>query len=74
MINEVLAGLETNNHATAVELAALPEQIRGYGHLRHRYAEHAEQRQVALMAAFRRKENLATVAGKARKTIAVIPG
>ncbi|HET6719981.1 MAG TPA: indolepyruvate ferredoxin oxidoreductase family protein, partial [Rhodocyclaceae bacterium] len=74
LVDELIGGLVTGNHATAVELAALPESIRGYGHLRHRYAEHAEQRQVTLQAAFRRKENLASEPGKVRKTIAILAG
>jgi indolepyruvate ferredoxin oxidoreductase len=33
-IETLLAGLDAGNHATAVELAALPEQIRGFGHVK----------------------------------------
>ena len=31
-VNEILAALELSNHETAVELASLPEQVRGFGH------------------------------------------
>jgi indolepyruvate ferredoxin oxidoreductase len=34
MIEGLLAGLNAENHATAVELANLPEQIRGFGHIK----------------------------------------
>jgi indolepyruvate ferredoxin oxidoreductase len=34
MIEALLGKLDTSTHATAVELAALPEQIRGYGHIK----------------------------------------
>jgi len=37
----------------AVELAALPEAIRGYGHIRRRHAEHASEREAELMAQLR---------------------
>ena len=34
MIEALLARLDAGNHALAVELAALPEQIRGFGHVK----------------------------------------
>ncbi|NHZ77941.1 indolepyruvate ferredoxin oxidoreductase family protein [Massilia sp. CCM 8695] len=36
MIEGLVAGLNADNHATAVELANLPEQIRGYGHVKEK--------------------------------------
>jgi indolepyruvate ferredoxin oxidoreductase len=36
-IEELLAGLNATNHALAVEIARLPEQIRGYGHVKARH-------------------------------------
>jgi len=36
-IEELLAGLNATNHAAAVEIARLPEQIRGYGHVKARH-------------------------------------
>jgi indolepyruvate ferredoxin oxidoreductase len=35
-VQELLAGLQPGNHALAVEIAALPEKIRGYGHVKER--------------------------------------
>lgn len=35
LINELLASLSADNLATAVDLARLPEKIRGYGHVKH---------------------------------------
>ena len=35
-VSELVAGLQPGNHALAVEIARLPEQIRGYGHVKHR--------------------------------------
>jgi len=49
-IDALLEALSPANHAVAVELAALPEAIRGYGHIRRRHAEHTEQRKAELMA------------------------
>jgi indolepyruvate ferredoxin oxidoreductase len=36
MIEGVLGSLDASTHATAVELAALPEQIRGFGHVKEK--------------------------------------
>ncbi len=36
-IEELLAGLNAGNHAAAVEIARIPEQIRGYGHVKARH-------------------------------------
>jgi len=35
-VQELLAGLAAGNHAQAVDLARLPEQIKGYGHVKAR--------------------------------------
>jgi len=36
-IEELLAGLNVANHGAATEIARLPEQIRGYGHVKARH-------------------------------------
>lgn len=75
LIDEIIAGLEPSNVETAIELAALPDQIRGYGHIRERYLANARKRQAVLLDAFRRKEAAgASGPGKVRKTIAVLAG
>jgi indolepyruvate ferredoxin oxidoreductase len=48
-IEEVLPILSADNHATAVELARIPEQIKGYGHVKERHLEAARARWDALM-------------------------
>ena len=53
VMEEVLGRLAPENHAVAVELAALPEAIRGYGHIRRRYAKHAAEREAELLAQLR---------------------
>jgi indolepyruvate ferredoxin oxidoreductase len=50
LMDELCQSLTPDNHALAVELAALPEAIRGYGHIRARHIVHAEQRRAELIA------------------------
>ncbi|MDM0019895.1 indolepyruvate ferredoxin oxidoreductase family protein [Variovorax saccharolyticus] len=52
-LEEVVAGLSAANHATALEIAALPEQIRGYGHVKERNLAAARVRWAELMAKWR---------------------
>ena len=49
VVEMLIADLTPANHAIAVELAALPEAIRGYGHIRKRHIEHARQRKSELL-------------------------
>ena len=58
LIDAVLAGLKPGNHEVAVELANLPDQMRGFGHVRERYVEHARIQQKTLMARFEGKSTL----------------
>ncbi|MCP5420340.1 MAG: indolepyruvate ferredoxin oxidoreductase family protein [Gammaproteobacteria bacterium] len=55
LLDEILGGLEAENYPMAIELAALPEQIRGYGVVKQRYIEHTKQRETELLDAFRAK-------------------
>ncbi|MGB5079844.1 MAG: indolepyruvate ferredoxin oxidoreductase family protein [Burkholderiales bacterium] len=50
---ELLGRLDRQNHALAVEIASVPEDIRGFGHIKLRHLELAERRQAGLLAAFR---------------------
>jgi indolepyruvate ferredoxin oxidoreductase len=52
-IESVLAGLGRDNHALAVELAGLPESIRGYGHVKEKAVTQARAREAELLAALR---------------------
>lgn len=49
-IDTVLEGLHTGNHALAVEIARIPEQIRGYGHVKARHLTAARAQWQGLMA------------------------
>jgi hypothetical protein len=39
----VLKSLNAGNHATAVEIARIPEQIKGFGHVKERHLKAARQ-------------------------------
>ena len=52
-IETIVAGLTPDNHAAAVELAALPLQIRGFGHVKEAAITAAQSCQHSLIAAFR---------------------
>ncbi len=52
-IDEVLKSLNADNHATAVEIARIPEQIKGYGHVKERNLAAARERWSALMTQYR---------------------
>jgi len=53
IINEILAQLTPQNHAVAVDLASVPEYIRGYGHVKEAHLQTAKTREAALLAQFR---------------------
>jgi len=53
LIEEILGKLDHEHHRTAVALATLPEQIRGYGHVKQAHLDKVAKRQAELLAAFR---------------------
>ena len=53
LLDELTRSLGPANHATAVELARLPEQIRGFGHVKAASVRRAEAARADLLAAFR---------------------
>jgi indolepyruvate ferredoxin oxidoreductase len=53
LLDELCRGLDPSNHATAVELARIPERIRGFGHVKEASVEHARSAWADLLAAFR---------------------
>jgi indolepyruvate ferredoxin oxidoreductase len=62
VIDELLAGLSPDNYGLAVEIAQIPEQIRGYGHVKQRHLEAARRREAELLAAFRAPDTGLTAA------------
>jgi indolepyruvate ferredoxin oxidoreductase len=53
MLDEVLAALTPENHHLAVGLAAIPEKIRGFGHVKQRHLAAAKADEAALFEQFR---------------------
>ena len=53
MLEEVLAKLNADNHPLAVGLAAIPEKIRGFGHVKARHLAAAKADEAALLEQFR---------------------
>ena len=53
LVDELVAKLDAQNYAVAVELASIPEHIRGYGHVKERHLKVAKAKEAELLAAFR---------------------
>ncbi len=53
LVDELLGKLATDNHALAVQLASIPEDIRGYGHVKMQHLDKARARQAELLAKLR---------------------
>jgi indolepyruvate ferredoxin oxidoreductase len=53
LVNEILTTLAAHNHAIAVEIASIPEHIRGYGHVKERHLAAAKAKEAALVAKYR---------------------
>jgi len=51
-VEELLAKLTPAKHALAVEIASVPETIRGYGHVKMRHLKQAQQQRAELLAKF----------------------
>ena len=49
----LLDGLDHSNHALAIEIASLPERIRGFGHVKAKSIEEAQHREAELLERFR---------------------
>jgi indolepyruvate ferredoxin oxidoreductase len=52
LIEQILSSLSEANHAVGVELASIPEHIRGYGHVKQRHLAQAKRREAELFSAF----------------------
>ena len=53
LIDEICARLTPANHGLAVELARIPDDIRGYGHVKDRHLKAAKANEAQLIAAYR---------------------
>jgi indolepyruvate ferredoxin oxidoreductase len=52
-LTELLAGLDADNHHLAVGIAAIPEKIRGFGHVKQRHLAAAKADEATLLDQFR---------------------
>jgi indolepyruvate ferredoxin oxidoreductase len=57
LIEEILRGLTRENHATAVELASIPDRIRGFGPVKERFLANAKKREGELLQAFHSRDH-----------------
>jgi indolepyruvate ferredoxin oxidoreductase len=56
VVEELVKGLTPENHALAVEIASIPEKIRGFGPVKERHLTAAKAEEAALLARFRAGE------------------
>ena len=59
---ELLNGLSPANHALAVKLAAIPDDIKGYGHVKDAHLVKAKQKEAELLNQWRNPEALKAAA------------
>jgi indolepyruvate ferredoxin oxidoreductase len=52
-VEELLAKLAPDNHGLAVQIASIPEEIRGYGHVKARHLAAAKAKEAKLLQAWR---------------------
>ncbi|HSI01265.1 MAG TPA: indolepyruvate ferredoxin oxidoreductase family protein, partial [Reyranella sp.] len=52
-IDSLLATLDQTNHAMAVQIAGVPETMRGFGHVKEKNVKVAKEREASLLAAYR---------------------
>ncbi len=52
-VETLVATLDQNNHALAVQIAALPETMRGFGHVKEKNVKAAKEREASLLATYR---------------------
>jgi len=57
LISEICNELNPQNHSIAIQLASLPDSIRGYGHIKDRSIEDAERNKSELLLRFRASLN-----------------
>jgi indolepyruvate ferredoxin oxidoreductase len=53
-VAELIGRLDRGNHALALEIARIPEEIRGFGHVKRHHLDRAEKKKAELLAAFRK--------------------
>ena len=61
-IESLLATLSQDNHGLALQVAALPETMRGFGHIKEKNVKTAKEREASLLQAYRQPVVRATAA------------
>ena len=61
-IDDVLATLTQDNHAVAVQIAGVPETMRGFGHVKDKNVKAAKEREASLIAAYKSPASKAVAA------------
>ena len=56
LVDELLAGLSPQNLDLAVKLASIPDDIRGYGHVKDAHLRKAKAKEADLLAQWRNPE------------------
>ena len=74
LMDEVLGAVDDATLPTAVELARIPERIRGFGPVKARHLAHAKRREAELLAAFRARSAPSAASGERREEVAVLAG
>jgi indolepyruvate ferredoxin oxidoreductase len=67
LVAEIVAKLAPHNHTLAVALARIPEEIRGYGHVKERHLAAAKKKEAELLASFRAAQPRKTSDGSAAR-------
>ena len=61
-IEDILPGLTADNHALAVRIVSIPEEIRGFGHVKERNLKQAKAKESELLAAWRAPSQMRSAA------------
>ena len=61
-VESLLGTLGQDNHAMAVQIASLPETMRGFGHVKEKNVKAAKEREASLLAAYRNPERQSVAA------------
>jgi indolepyruvate ferredoxin oxidoreductase len=62
LVDELLRSLSPANHALAVKLAAIPDDIKGYGHIKDAHLEKAKKKEAELLHQWRNPEAMKAAA------------
>src|SRR5262249_48619168 len=74
LLEELLHDLSPDRLDASVELASLPQRVRGFGPVKERHLEHARKREAELLKAFREKKPAPERSGGPVREVAVIAG